>query len=148
MGQRKQSPNNYLLSGILWCKEHDVPYAGHTTGTAYYYACQLRKKLGKQNISCPWLKKDEAETFVLNILKTKMFTRKLVREGLEHLKKENAISRQQDDTELKETLLKISDTELKLARIWQMVESGIEQATAQERINQRNKELLDLKMLM
>ncbi len=34
MGQRRHSPNDYVLSGLLWCKEHDVPYAGHTTGTA------------------------------------------------------------------------------------------------------------------
>jgi len=143
-GRQLLSPKNYILSGLLWCKEHDVAYAGNTTGQTCYYACGMRKKLGKSRVSCSWLKKEEAEAFVLNILKTKIFTRKLIREGLEALQKENTKARQIDDTELKETAAQIADIELKLARIWQMVEKGV---TAPDTlISQRNKELSNLKV--
>ncbi len=141
MGQRKQSPNNYTLSGILWCKEHDVPYTGHTTGTTYYYACKKRKELGRKSVPCPWMKKDNAEKYVIDILKTKIFTRKLIREGLEQLQKENALARKQDDTEIKATAAQIADIELKLSRIWQTVEKGVPAPDAL--IEQRNKELTD-----
>jgi site-specific DNA recombinase len=146
IGQRKTSPNNYILSGILWCKEHDVPYAGHTTGTAYYYACQLRKKLGKKSVNCLWLKKEEAETFVLNILKTKIFTRRLIREGLEHLQKENAKARQQDDTELSATKAKIADAELKVSRLIKAITSGVEASAVEGAINGFNQELQGLRI--
>lgn len=138
MGQRKNTtPHDYTLSGLLWCHEHDVPYAGHTTGTAYYYACGIRKKLGKAKASCPWLKKEAAESFVLDILRTKIFTRKLVREGLEHLQAENAKTRQQDDGAIKETQAMIADLGRKLSGLLAQTEDDALTPLARTAINKR-----------
>jgi site-specific DNA recombinase len=145
IGQRKQSPNNYVLSGILWCKEHDVPYTGHTTGDTFYYACSLRKKLGKEAVPCAWLKKEKAESFVISTLKTKIFTFQTIREGLEHLQKEAAIARQQDDSEMKETTVQITETELKISRLIKAISQGVDAATVQVAINDFSRELKNLR---
>jgi hypothetical protein len=57
LGQRKYSRHEYILSGLLWCKEHDAPYTGHTNGERLYYACANRLRFGMKLSPCPWLKR-------------------------------------------------------------------------------------------
>jgi site-specific DNA recombinase len=147
LGQRKNGNRNaYVLSGLLWCKEHSVPYTGHTTGTILYYACGTRKKLGKKNAACAWLRKDAVESFVLDTLKSKIFTPRLVREGLQCLYEENAKARQQDDSDLWQTQAKMAEIELKVSRLIQAIAAGIDASSVEPAIKALNQESASLKI--
>ena len=100
IGQTKRSPQHYILAGLLWCKKHSCTYVGHTPGAkASYYACGNREKYGKKVPPCPWLKKEAIEKFIISNLKTKVFTRNLIRKSIEALQMEQARNKQEDDSE-------------------------------------------------
>ena len=136
MGQQKRSPANYILSGLVWCKEHDVPYTGHTTATDYYYACALRKKLGKKRAPCPWLKKKPLEAFVLDALAKKIFNRDIVRQGLEWLQVENARRKQEDDSALQEVQAEIDKAHHDLALFQNAILGGVHPDAVAEPMNE------------
>ena len=125
LGQRKHSPHDYILSGLLWCKEHNSPYTGHTTGERYYYACATRKKLGKKLSPCPWLKKEAIEKFILENLKENVITRDTVRQGLKFLQAEEARNHHEDDTEEKEVQTRIAQANLEKGRLEAAVKGGV-----------------------
>lgn len=141
MGQRKHSPRDYILSGLLWCKEHNCAYSGHTTGSACYYACGERKKLGKKLAACAWLKKEAIEQFVLSNLKENVFTRDIIRKGLEALLEEQARNKREDDTEQVELTRQMSQTDLELGRLEDAIKKGVDPEAFSKSIN----ELLTLK---
>jgi hypothetical protein len=141
MGQRKHSPRDYILSGLLWCKEHNCAYSGHTTGSDCYYACGERKKLGKKLAACAWLKKEAIEQFVLSNLKDNVFTRDIVRKGLEALLEEQARNKREDDTEQVELTKQKSQADLELGRLEDAIKKGVDPEAFSKSIN----ELLVLK---
>jgi site-specific DNA recombinase len=141
IGQRKHSPRDYILSGLLWCKEHHCAYSGHTTGSACYYACGERKKLGKKHAACAWLKKEAMEQFVLSNLKANVFTRDIIHKGLELLLEEQARNKQEDYTEEVELTKQKSQADLELSRLEDATKKGIDPEAFSKSIN----ELLVLK---
>lgn len=136
-GRQLISPRDYILSGLLWCKEHQCTYAGHTTGTNCYYACALRKKLGKRLIPCPWLKKEAIERFILNNLKSQIFTREVIRQGLKQLQEEEARNKREDDTEVNDIRQKMSQIDIELERIRKAVLDGVREEFFTNDVNQR-----------
>jgi site-specific DNA recombinase len=151
MGRRKNSPHEYILSGLLWCKEHDTPYTGHTNGERLYYACAMRKKLGKKLSPCPWLKKDAIEKFILDNLKENIITRDIIRQGLEYIQLEESRNRHEDDTEKIEVEKLIKQANLELTRCYAAIKSGVHaEAMAtpinelHERINRLNNRLAEV----
>ena len=135
-GQRKNSRQSYLLTGLLWCKEHDCNYAGHTTGESYYYACATRKKLGKKLAPCLWLKKDAIENFILNNLKSEIFTYDRIKQGLEYLQLEQAKNRHEDDTEKREITAKLSQADIELSRFQESIRRGVYAEVFEDAINE------------
>lgn len=152
IGQRKYSRHEYILSGLLWCKEHDCVYSGHTTGERMYYACAMRKKLGKKLSPCTWLKKDAIEKFILDNLKENIITPDIVRQGLEIIQAEESRSHREDDAEQREIEGQIAQSNLELTRYYAAIKSGVHadaMATPinelHERINRLNKRQAEIK---
>jgi site-specific DNA recombinase len=140
-GRQTFRARDYTLSGLLWCSEHDVAYVGQSNGALSYYACGMRNKLGKDKASCPWMKKEIMEAFVLDTLRTRIFNRKVVREGLEALQADNTRARQQDDSQLKGTEASIAETKVKISRLIKAIEQGVDVAAVQPAINAAHREL-------
>ncbi len=136
MGQRKHSPHNYLLSGLLWCKEHNCAFTGHTTGERLYYVCDTRKRLGKKLSPCPLLKKEAIEKFILDNLKVNVITRDTVRQGLEYLQVEESRNRHDDDTEKKEIEGRIAQADLEKSRLEAAVKGGVHYEALADSINE------------
>lgn len=141
MGQRKRSPRDYILSGLLICKEHGAPYTGHSNGSNDYYSCAERNKLGGKLAPCPNLKKDAIEHFIVDNLKSTIFTRVLIRKGLECLQEEQARNKREDDIEVNGIRQKIVHIDLELSRIKQAVLEGVKSEAFADDINLR----LDMK---
>ena len=123
-GRRVMSPRCYILSGLLWCVEHESFYSGHTNGTNYYYACGMRKKLGKKHAACPWIKKDIIEKYVIDQLKRKIFTRSVIKNSLQSLREEQARNRQEDDAILTDAEKQLTQTETELQNLYKALATG------------------------
>lgn len=146
--QYKVSPRQYLLSGLLWCKTHNAPYTGHTTAKNCYYACGMRQKLGKRRVDCAWLKKEPLEQFVVESLKTAIFTPTLIRQGLEYLKREQIRNRQEDDSQGKEIARQLKQADVELANFKNAIKQGVNPEILAEDINElaQRKAKLELRL--
>jgi site-specific DNA recombinase len=143
-GRQRTSPRHYVLSGLLWCGEHKEPYAGYTTGQNDYYACALRRKHGKAKCSCVLYKKDALECFIIDNLKTRVFTRERIRAGLDYLAEEKAKAEIQDNTERDAVTADILQTELELERFYNAIQKGIKPEALQKPINKLSDKKLSL----
>lgn len=136
-GQIKYTRRHYILSGLLWCKQHNEPYSGQTNGPNAYYACAVRKRLGKKAAPCPYLKKEAVEKFILDNVKAYVFTHDRVKQGLEALAKEAACNRQEDDTEYNRVLLEIKQVDIELERLHVAITQGVMASSLAKPINER-----------
>ncbi|WP_356948087.1 recombinase family protein [Dehalococcoides mccartyi] len=147
-GRVQNSKRIYLLTGLLWCKEHQALYIGKTNATLNYYVCGAKNKLGDKISVCRTVKKEIIEEFILSNLKTHIFTDKRIRAGLEHLAKEKVKNKQEDDRERKEILSKIKQVEVELKRFYDAIAAGVSPDNLaqpiEERTAQKNK--LSLKL--
>ena len=134
-GWIKKQKQAYLLSGLLYCKEHGVPFVGHTTRDTSYYACGERAKQGKIRASCPWLKKDKIEQFVLEQLKTKIFTRGTIKSGLEYLQSEYIKNQKEDDTEEKSLKVQVSKIDGEITNFKNAIKQGVNASVLADDIN-------------
>lgn len=125
-GRIRTSPRHYVLSGLLWCGEHNESYAGYTTGQNDYYACALRRKQGKKACACPLYKKDALERFIIDNLKTDVFTRERIKAGLDYLAAERAKNAAEDSTEITTTRADLAQTELELDRFYTAIKKGLD----------------------
>ena len=145
IGQRKYTPRDYVLSGILWCPEHDQPYTGQPSGyKADYYACAERKKHGKSRAPCEMLKKDRIEAFVLDKLRTKIFTRERIRAGLEWIAREKIRNRKEDNTEIIKLMDQIRDVDSELGRLQEAITQGVNLDALIKPINDRQAQKKEL----
>jgi len=124
-GMQKPASRDYLLSGILWCKQHQALYAGHSTEGKTYYICGQRKKLGKKIANCPLIKKDAIENFVLANLKEYIFTRDRVKEGLSILLRENKDNLTEDAREREQLNQALQKAETELQNLYDAIKQGI-----------------------
>ena len=86
-GQRRAVRHDFLLSGILWCNEHSNTITGHSNGNRRYYACEVYRRGGRKEAACPLLNKDALESFIIDLMKKKVYTPARIRHALECLKK-------------------------------------------------------------
>ena len=143
-GRRKHSPNVYILSGLLFCKEHDCAYGGHTTGERMYYACGNRKKLGKKLSPCSLLKKEAIENFILDNLKENVITREAIKKGLEYIQAEDVKNHLEDDIEQKQVEGQIAKSSLELNRCYAAIKSGVNAEAIAEPVNELHERIYKL----
>lgn len=136
-GRQRVSLKDYILSGLLWCSEHNEPYAGYSTGQNDYYACALRRKHGKKYASCLIYKKAELEKFILDNLKRVIFTPERIREGLEWLAEEKARNEREDDTERDHILTQMAQLDVELDRFHKAIADGVMAEAVAKPINER-----------
>jgi hypothetical protein len=136
-GQLKYTKRDYILSGLLWCGEHNCLYTGHTNGQNAYYACAERKKTTKTDIPCSYLKKEEFEQQVLDSLREKVFTRERIKAGLEWLVKEGSLNQKEDNTERDRLLKQIKQVDIELERLYKVIAAGADAEALAKPINER-----------
>jgi len=144
MGQLKHSPKEYILSGLLWCKEHNCLFSGHSNGENCYYTCNERKQLGKKQAPCSWLKKEAIESFILDNLKQKIFTPELIRNGLQAIHIEQAKNKQEDDTEVEDIRKQLAQMKIELDRFYNSIGSGVNPEAVTKPINDRQDRIKQL----
>lgn len=138
-GALHASDNNYLLSGILWCREHDEPYTGNSNGDRLYYSCARRKRVSKAAAPCALLRKEPVEKAVINALKHHVINRPMIRSGLEALRRERILAGREDTSELLKLKAELKQIDLELSRFHQAIASGVNADAVQEPINDRQK---------
>jgi site-specific DNA recombinase len=143
-GRTRTSPRHYVLSGLLWCGEHNEPYAGYTTGQNDYYACALRRKHGKKNCACVLYKKDALEHFIIDNLKTDVFTREKIKTGLDYLAEERARNAAEDSSEVSAAKEDLAQTEIELGRFYTAIKKGMDSEFLQKPIGELNDKKLAL----
>lgn len=147
-GRVRTSPRHYVLSGLLWCAEHNEPYAGYTTGQNDYYACAERRKHGKKKCDCTLYKKDAFEHFIIDNLKSDVFTRERIKAGLDWLAEERAKNAEQDDTEIRAVRADMAQTALELERFYTAIKKGLDADLLQKPMGElRDKKLTLTKKL-
>ena len=140
-GQRKFTPRDFILSGILWCTKHNQPYTGQPNGyKTDYYACAERKRHGKKIAPCPFIKKDAIETLVLDKLKTEIFTQDRVRRGLEWMAKERIKNKQEDDSEINELRSEIAILDGQLQRYYKLIDEGLQMEAVAKPIAEKHEQ--------
>lgn len=137
-GRVQNSKRIYLLTGLLWCKEHQALYTGNTNASLNYYVCSAKRKLGAKISPCRNVKKETVEKFILDNLKTHAFTSKRIRAGLEYFARENQKNKQEDDRERKDLLIKINKVELELKRFFEAIASGVNPENLTQPIDERS----------
>lgn len=144
-GHRK-GKKEYLLTGKLYCGHCNTKMVG-TSGTSrngdthrYYFCPNAPVKCDKKNP-----KKEEIEAMVLEICRG-MLTDDVVEEIVA------AVIRQNNDDQESPELIRIrSDikaTELKINKILDQIENGVNSSRVAERLNERETELEELKRLL
>ena len=118
--------------------------AGHTTGTACYYACGLRKKLGKKLCACTLYHKAELERFIVDALKHDLFTPERIKKGLDYLAAERTRNEAQDDTATKALKADIRQTDVELGRFYDAIKQGMKAVALEQPINELSDKKLSL----
>ena len=85
--------------------------------------------------SCPWLKKDGIEQFVLEQLKTKIFTRGTIKSGLEYLQSEYIKNQKEDDTEEKSLKVQVSKIDGEITNFKNAIKQGVNASVLADDIN-------------
>ncbi|WP_369688544.1 recombinase family protein [Dehalococcoides mccartyi] len=137
-GKSKQSPQTYLLTGLLWCSEHQALYTGNTNSERNYYICSAKRKLGAKISPCRNVKKETMEEFILDNLQKHVFTEKRIRAGLEAIAREKMKNSQEDDRDRKDLTLKINQVEIELKRFFEAIASGVNPENLAQPIEERS----------
>ena len=145
-GKVLRAKQTYILTGLLWCKEHQSPYTGNTNAKLNYYVCGAKHKLGNKIAPCRTVKKEPIEEFILRNLKTHIFTDKRIRAGLEYLAKEQVKNKQEDDRERKEILARINQAEVELRRFYDAIAAGVNPENLAQPIEERSAQKNKLSM--
>ncbi|MDD4985271.1 MAG: recombinase family protein [Dehalococcoidales bacterium] len=145
-GRQSVVKSVYILSGLLWCKEHNCPYTGQGNGELMYYSCAERKRLGKKHASCRWLKKEAIESFVINELMSCVFTPERIRQGMEYLAREQARNEEEDDTERDDILHQLKQIKTELERFYKAIADGVNPDAVSKPINDRMERKLKLEI--
>ncbi|MGA2160015.1 MAG: recombinase family protein [Dehalococcoidia bacterium] len=124
-GQLRNVRHDFILSGALWCERHNCAITGSGNGRKRYYVCESFRRGGRKVSNCPSLNKEALETFVLGVIKDKVFTVRRVRECMHYLTK-SAITedKHKDDTEAR-LRQQIARVDLELQRFYKAISDGI-----------------------
>jgi DNA invertase Pin-like site-specific DNA recombinase len=129
LGQLRVSANNYVLSGLLWCKKHDKPYGGNGNGVRLYYSCAARMKSSRASADCDLLRKEPIEKAVIDALREDIIDRPRIRAGLEHLRRERILAAREDTGELLRLKAELKQLELELSRFHSAIAQGLDPST-------------------
>lgn len=131
-GMPRNTKHDYILSDVLWCKECEKPMMAYGNKKSRYYACEGRRHGTKKDCSCLMLKKDAFESFIIDVLQEKVFTKERINQALLDLQQilnHEEKGYQADRARLKQ---KIGKLELEITNLENAIASGkaIESLTA------------------
>ncbi len=123
-GKCRRNKNVWLLSGLLYCREHKEPYIGTNNQYNAYYVCSARKQQTGTIYPCQNYKKEELEKLVFDTARNAIFSRERVYEGLKYLAREKEKNRKDDDAELDALRAEGAKAETELTRLQKAVIAG------------------------
>ena len=139
-GQWKSRRHNYILSGVLWCVEHDCPISAYGSSTHQYYTCNTRRK----GSDCKLYLQEPLERAVIDAIKKQVYSPKMIRLSLQQIRDQaqRDVSRlQRDGDDLRAAIAKL-DRELE--NFYKAIADGIAAGTLSGPIEDRQKKKSDL----
>lgn len=139
-GQLKSRRHNYILSGVLFCPEHNCPMSAYGSSTHHYYACNTRRK----GSDCKLYKQDVLEAEVLAAIKKHVYSPKMIRLSLQQIRnqaKAETTQMQKDTEDIKASILKV-DRELE--NLYKAIADGMAAGTLAGPVEERQKKKADL----
>ena len=120
-GQVRDVKNDFILSGVLWCENHECPIVGTGNKLRRYYACRTFKVGGRKKSDCPTMKKEALESFILGVIKDKVFTRARIKEALSYLVKSIKDSDKQQHEEVAKIKSQIAKVDEDLKKLYKAI---------------------------
>ncbi|MCP4612045.1 MAG: hypothetical protein GY845_25380 [Planctomycetes bacterium] len=143
-GQIRVKKHDFILSGLLWCDEHDCTITGTGNSERRYYRCDHLRQRGRKGSDCALLHKDNLERFVLDVLKDQVFTQDRIAEAITHVIELSKSESTAADGEVKLIRTKISKLQREIENLNEALAQGtILKSTIQE-IGKRENYIADL----
>ena len=125
VGQIRAKKHDFILSGVLWCDRHDCPMTGFGNKERRYYACESYRRGGRKESDCRLLKKEPLESFVVDIIKEKIFTHERVKDALTELNEVRRREGRQMLVEVSQLRKEIRQVERELENFYKAISEGI-----------------------
>ena len=123
-GQVREVKNDFILSGVMWCEKHECPLVGTGNRLRKYYVCQKLKRVGSKKLQCPTIKKEAIESFILGVIKDKVFTRARIKEALSYLVTSIKDSDKQGQEEANRVKGQIAKVDEELKKLYKAITDG------------------------
>ena len=144
VGSARTFYSDYLLTSLLWCKEHNCRYIGYRNRDREYYVCSLRNKSGRKNASCALLKREPLEDFIFDRLRQDLFEPQRIREMFEEINRGIVQERGENEKERRQLEIELAKVERELGNLYKAIREGIPASDLKEPIEETKLRQLDL----
>ncbi len=118
--------SEYILSGMIRCKECGTAMIGHAvkSGKFFYYMCGNARRRGRDLCKTPLLPKDKIERFVIDRIKRYILTEENLEELVKLTNEELAQTCDEERERLELIQAQIADVDSRLGKLYDALETG------------------------
>ncbi|MFP3975927.1 MAG: recombinase family protein [Dehalococcoidia bacterium] len=143
-GQIRARRNDFILSGLLWCEEHDCSITGTGNRERRYYACETYRRAGRRYSSCPLLRKDPLEKFVMDTIKKDVFSYEHVKQAINYLVETSKKETSEASVEVKELRRKMAAIQREIDNLVKAIADGMDSQSLRQGMKERENSLASL----
>lgn len=128
----RQRQSVFLLTGLLWCGVHNLPYVGTSNGHHEYYICSVRNRHNKEAANCPMLRRESLEQMLLVQLQERVFSPTAIRSFWQEVNETRQQDRGKYAGQLEGLGKQLSQARRELHRLQQAIVDGIPASQVKE----------------